>query len=475
MPLSKEMRLLDNKWRSGQGWPKKLEWLEIKGIRGWNGQRVTFDFPITAIVGENGVGKSTVLQAAAAIYRDTAAGKEQHYASDFFPDTPWEMIRDAEIAASIKEGSSGSHPSSVRKPTGRWRGNPERRERYAAYIDLKRIQPIYSRTGYARLAKPQIKEATAVAFDSMAVDRLSGIMGKQYTAARLSTTDADDTREVPVLQKNGGVFSGFHSGAGETAIAELMRQAFYDRKYALVLIDEVETSLHPRVQRRLIRDLAAMCRETESQIILTTHSPYVLQELPAEARLYIMDGSEGKQVVKGVSPEFAMSQMDEDRHQELDVYVEDKRAEDMLREIIVAQDRDILPRVQIVAFGAASVGMALGQMIAKFPRPSVVFLDGDQVQAPGCAPERVVFEGLKAINWGEIDHRIGRPISELIDACSAAMTLSDHHEWVNYVANRLFLGSDHLWQPMCAAWASECLSAQARKQVTDTMRLKLPS
>jgi hypothetical protein len=247
---------------------------------------------------------------------------------------------------------------------------------------LKRIQPIYSRTGYARLANPQYAEKTASDFEPLALDRLSSIMGRQYASARLSLIDADASREIPVLQKDGLPYSGFHSGAGETAIAELMKHTFYSRRNSLVLIDEVETSLHPRVQRRFIRDLAAICRETESQVILTTHSPYVLQELPSHARIYLMDGAQGKQVVRGVSPEFAMTQMDEDRHPEIDVYVEDKRGEDLVREIIVAQDRELIPRIQIVAFGAASVGLALGQMIQKFPRPSIVFLDGDQVAGP---------------------------------------------------------------------------------------------
>jgi predicted ATPase len=395
MPMSREMRLLDNKWSSNQGWPKRLEWLEIRGLRGWTGQRIDFDFPITAIVGENGVGKSTVLQAAASIYQNDGV---QRYASDFFPDTTWDEVRAAEIVGSIREGAGNSTLSSVRKPTGRWRGNPERKERFTAYIDLKRIQPLYSRTGYGRLANPQIKEAGTNNFANNALERLSGIMGKSYSSARMALTDADTSREIPVLQKDGKPFSGFHSGAGEIAITELMKETFYSRKNSLVLIDEVETSLHPRVQRRFIRDLAAMCRETESQVILTTHSPYVLQELPSHARIYLMNGAEGKQVVRGVSPEFAMTQMDEDRHPEVDVYVEDKRAEDLLREIVVAQDRELIKRVQIVAFGAASVGLALGQMITRFPRPSIVFLDGDQPSAPGCeilpgqdAPERVVF------------------------------------------------------------------------------------
>jgi len=71
MALSAEMRRLQNKWLTASGWPKRLEWLEIGGVRGWTGQRIDFQFPIVALVGENGSGKSTVLQAAAAVYKST--------------------------------------------------------------------------------------------------------------------------------------------------------------------------------------------------------------------------------------------------------------------------------------------------------------------------------------------------------------------------------------------------------------------
>jgi hypothetical protein len=305
-------------------------------------------------------------------------------------------------------------------------------------------------------------------------------MGKKYSSARLSLTDLDSSREIPVLQKDGQDYSGFHGGAGETAMTELLRQAFYKKKYSIILIDEVETSLHPRAQRRLVRDLAAMCRESESQVILTTHSPYVLQELPPEARIYLMDGSAGKTVVKGVSPEFAMSKMDEDLHPEADIYVEDSRAADLLTEILISKDRELVPRVRMIPFGAASVGLALGQMISRFPRPSLVFLDGDQVAGTGCsvipggdAPERVVFEGLKSINWNGLDKRVGRAVSDVIDACTSAMTTSDHHGWVGYAANRLTLGGAILWQAMCAVWASDCADASKTQEIADAVRLRL--
>jgi predicted ATPase len=294
--LSGEMRRLQNKWRTNSGWPKKLEWLEIQGLRGWAGERVDFQFPVVALVGENGSGKSTVLQAAAAVYRSQPSDL---FASDFFPDTPFEAITGATIRFAYREGSQ-SQTKTVRKPTDRWRGNPHRPERTVEYVDLRRIQPVGARAGYAKLLKAGVGEGEHKAFSPDKLQRLSEIIGKNYSRAGLSVTDADARRPVPVVVEANVRYSGFHQGAGEIAAAELLAVDY--PKYGLILIDEVETSLHPRAQRRLMRDLARVARDRELQIILTTHSPYVLRELPPEARIYLMQGAGGKNIVSGVSP-----------------------------------------------------------------------------------------------------------------------------------------------------------------------------
>ncbi|MCJ1961765.1 ATP-dependent nuclease [Novosphingobium mangrovi (ex Hu et al. 2023)] len=475
-PLSSEMRKLQNKWKTGTSWPKRLDWLEISGIRGWTGQRIDFQFPIVAIVGENGSGKSTVLQAAAAVYKSEP---KDRYASDFFPDTPFEKISSATIRYSYRQGQE-SQTKTVRKPTNRWRGNPERPSRKVEYIDLRRIQPVSARTGYARILKHGVKEETANSFDNSKLGRLNKIVGKSYSTAGISTTDAGIDKPVPVLSVNGVRYSGFHQGAGEIAAAELLAADF--PKYGILLIDEIETSLHPRAQRRLMRDLAEVARLNEIQIVLTTHSPYILDEIPPEARIYLMDGVEGKSAVLGVSPEFAMSRMDEEQHPECDIYVEDKRADTFVAEILAKQDRDLLTRSKIVSFGAASVGEALGQMVQgnRFPRSSVVFLDGDQSPSAGCsilpgdeAPERVVFESLRTKDWPDISTRISRGPSETIDALNAAMTLSDHHDWVKEAADRLVIGGDILWQSMCASWVENCADDSSLQAVVSPIAIAL--
>jgi predicted ATPase len=461
------MRRLRAKWLMNTGWPKRLDWIEILGLRGWRGQRFSCGFPIMAIVGENGSGKSTIMQCAASIYRPPGPPSPHgRFASDFFPDTPWELVRSAEIRYAVREGNQPSQ-GSVRKPGERWRGNPERRERHVKYIDLSRIQPVSARVGYSKLAKAQYNETSWVEFDQDRLARLSQIMGRHYDLAKMSLTDADTKRSVPVLTHEGAVFSGFHQGAGETTIAELLEADL--PRYSLVLIDEIETSLHPRSQRRLIRDLAERCRERELQIILSTHSPYVLDELPLEARAYILESAGAKEIVYGVSPDFAMTKMDDQPHYECDLYVEDVRAAVFVLEILAAHAPHLVQRCQTIAYGAASVGQALGIMAAqkRFPRPSNVFLDGDTGPSHGCIvlpgddpPERVVFDALKKVNWSNAATRTARLFADFSDACNRAMTLEDHHEWVRDAATRLVLGGDTLWQIMCAEWARQCLSPQ---------------
>ena len=357
MPISNEVRRLAAKWSTGTGWPKRLNWLSIEGLRGWSAaQRFEMRFPIMAVVGENGVGKSTVLQAGASIYKSTIKSRFR-FASDFFPDTPWEEIRSAAIAAEVIQGNitDGARPTptTVRKITARWRGNPDRPERPVQYIDLSRIQPVSARTGYTRLANRLIKEKSATEFEQSRLARLSRIIGRPYHLAKIAFTEADEERSVPVISYQGVPYSGFHQGAGEITAFEFL-QADIPR-YALVLIDEIESSLHPKAQRRLIRDLADKCRELELQIILTTHSPYVLDELPSDGRAYIMESDGQRRIIYGVSPEFAMSKMDDVPHHECDLYVEDIRAQILLTEIISARRPELVQRCQIIPAGAASV------------------------------------------------------------------------------------------------------------------------
>jgi|SRR5262245_18032647 len=473
MALSNEVRRLERSWTNETAWQKRLEWIEINGLRGWAGQRIEFEFPIVAISGENGSGKSSIIQSAASVYRASATATGKYYASEFFPSTAWDTITDASIKFSVREGDKRTE-SSIRKPTERWKGNAERPVRPVLYIDLSRVLPVGGRVGYAKIAKSKHKELTAdsVLFDQGRLDRLSYILNHKYVAARMALTDVDPERRVPVLQRKMTGYSGYHQGQGETTITELIQSDH--PKYGLILIDEIESSLHPRAQRRLIRDLANVARERELQIILTTHSPYILEELPEIARMQIFWDGEDRKIMTGVSAQFAMSKMDDAPHPDCEVYVEDEASKTLLAEILSVHSRDLMARVQINTFGSASVGYQLGQMVGdkRFPRATAVFLDGDCKAAVGChvlpgidAPERAVFEGLRANGWRDVWVRVKRSVSDVASACDDAMNLGNHHDWIEYAAKQLALTPSVLWHAMCGEWAERCVTEPEVKAI----------
>ena len=147
---------------------------------------------------------------------------------------------------------------------------------------------------------------------------------------------------------------------------------------------------------------------------------------------------------------------------ECELYVEDDRSKVMLNELLTRHCKELYARCTIIPYGASYLGMALGQMVAnkRFPRPTCVFLDGDNDSAVGCillpggdAPERVVFNELKVRRWGQLWLRVSRDVSLVQDACEKAMLLGDHHDWLQFAANQMMCGSDALWHSMCAEWA----------------------
>jgi predicted ATPase len=56
----------------------------------------------------------------------------------------------------------------------------------------------------------------------------------------------------------------------------------YTSDASLFLLDDVEQGLHPLAQRQLMTALKAFSKEHDKQIILTSHSPFIIDELEAK-------------------------------------------------------------------------------------------------------------------------------------------------------------------------------------------------
>ncbi|WP_104907565.1 hypothetical protein [Nostoc sp. 'Lobaria pulmonaria (5183) cyanobiont'] len=104
-----------------------------------------------------------------------------------------------------------------------------------------------------------------------------------------------------------------------------------------------------------------------SEIKSESYSPYVLEELPQEARIMLLPGSSGTNIVYGVTPEFALSRLDENVHPELYIFVEDRDSEIFLREILASDpdSAELLTRLAIVPVGPSNVVQIMGNRCKK--------------------------------------------------------------------------------------------------------------
>jgi len=216
------------------------------------------------------------------------------------------------------------------------------------------------------------------------------------------------------------------------------------------------------------------------QIILSTHSPYILEELPEEARVLLLFGEEGNNLVRGATPELALSAIDDKLHPELFLFVEDRESKILLREIIVnSKSPEIISRVEISPVGPANVTRILGGLAknGKLPYKAIAFEDGDQegesdcIKLPGNnAPEIVVFDALKKSGWVNLDERFGIGAGTLYNYLDDAMLRPDYHDRLTSVGDQVKMSRISVWEILANQWCKKCLNEKEADRIVDPIK-----
>jgi len=140
---------------------------------------------------------------------------------------------------------------------------PERPARAVYFLDISRTQPIDTLIGYGRLARAELAEsAEEIQIEPQYRGILSRVLGRTYDSGSL----VRDIRgkQVGVVAAGGTTYSNFHQGAGEDATTDLVALLQEAAPHSLIIIDEVEASLHPRAQRRLMTELISVATDSGS-------------------------------------------------------------------------------------------------------------------------------------------------------------------------------------------------------------------
>ena len=186
-----------------------------------------------------------------------------------------------------------------------------------------------------------------------------------------------------LLREGGAAYSELHMAAGERAILRLS-QEITQLNGALVLIDEVEAGLHPWVQQLLMLHLQQLALRNDLQIIVTSHSPIVLDSVPLNGKIFLdRDDLSGEVVVRPAYRDLIQNALYGRSNETFKLLCEDEIAEGILEgvfDFLLPQERIKWESVQIGRDTGADEFPMHARALAKFGQiqDTVFILDGDQ-------------------------------------------------------------------------------------------------
>lgn len=366
-----------------------LEEVSIKNLRGIQHLRIPLRYPVTVLAGPNGGGKSTVLTACACAYADEEHGIRSLTPAAQFPGFkhPHKEIGDQESDTYLEYSyiTGGERRQMVYHHGGaKWNksfkgqagaSQPKRRISIRTLANLANPSEIRA---YLQLGR---KKCDLAEIDAASISFAQRILSFRYS--KISTITSG-VRKLLFAHRStddtGCAYSEFHMSAGERSILHLSME-LSRLEDALVLIDEVEAGLHPHVQELLMLELQRLALRNRLQIIVTSHSPVVLDTVPTEARVFL-ERTDNTVVRRDAFRDVIQRSLYGRSLQSLSVLCEDDIAESVIRGIL-----DVLAPTIDLTQGDIDIGRDSGkneyknhlETLARFKRldQSIFVLDGD--------------------------------------------------------------------------------------------------
>jgi predicted ATPase len=325
-----------------------------RGLRGIRCLNIEFGFPVTFLSGQNGCGKSTLLSLAALAFHGHAghipsnsrrcagngAGEFGYYTfADFFYRGPGDPdVSGVEITWKF----SGNVEVTISKQSDKWMRYERRPKRPVEFLGLSRAVPAIE---LPTLRKHFGLAATIAPLTADARGYLERVLGRHYPSVEV----LNGSRYAIRRSDREGGYTSFNMGTGEDALIGLLARLETVPRGALVVIEELETGLHPAAQQRATRALIEIAWARKLQIIGSTHSHHVLDQLPRQARILVVREGESHRVVTSPSTQFALSEMAETSERELLILCEDEFAAGLIQQML---PKTLRRRVLVKSCGA---------------------------------------------------------------------------------------------------------------------------
>lgn len=439
----------------------KITNIHIDELKGLKNLDIPINRSLTAIMGVNGSGKSTILHALACVYSPYEKGDDYKF-SFFFtpnPDSDWKNSRfeltyydeneQREITRIYKKDSDRWAPRYINRPM-----------RDAYFIGIETCIPEIERekqTSFIDYSTDSLDDSAA----SKILRSAAYILNKDYQSLMMHKTKKKEL--LGVHTESDLTYSSLSMGAGEQRVLKILRLVYSVNSYSLILIDEIDLLLHVTALKKLIEELHNIAEKKKLQIIFTTHSLEIIQ-LREYVDVRYLERLDQKTMVYHAVNSDMIYEMNNIENKPIEIYVEDLLAEVIIRQI--AEDLKILRSVKIVKCGASSnaFGLAASYILKGEDFSNIlIVLDGDvyreyterveavnrvlsgtekdheekvkkavsmirQFNLPlGMAPEKYIFDMLI-----EMDIQ-----NEIVRCAKQLKAVSDSHQWLDELTSRM--------------------------------------
>lgn len=324
-----------------------------------------FDFPITILLGRNGTNKSSILhalygspsgQTIADFWFETELdaipsernGRKQSVVHRYCNDTGenvecikaraprgpkdpdyWEAVKHSQIYGFPLSGTRIS-PIKLKVIHLDFRGELPAFDKYFYFPDPRHLEERirsakergvlrreYRKQDYLRQRSKKLKkeiEKSGIPLMGDELEVLKYILERDYISGKLLKHSEFHGHEGWTILFQTSHFNGYSdafAGSGESAAALLVHNILQAPEKSLILLDEPETSLHPRAQQRMLEFIAHQAVRKSLQIVIATHSIYLAKKLPQNAiRVLVLEPDGTVTVRTDLSADEALHEID---------------------------------------------------------------------------------------------------------------------------------------------------------------------
>lgn len=418
---------------------------------------VSFDFPITVLIGKNGCGKTSILKSLYAsvdgkslgdLWFETAIDsiekKEEEDKKSLLQSMVFEFVDTDKTIKSVlyTKPKRDNDPDywETSKPYRKYGLNPRMQrhkkpnrhiiyipfrenisafDKYYYYGDLhKNGQSLSKRKSFIRFRSSKLKklqgkntpsrfyygeekiiEKNNYELNSDELSIVSYILGSSYTKIQYLKHRYFDCFGITCfIEKDGAEYTEAFAGSGEFSVIRIITEIHRAEAQSLVLLDEPEISLHPEAQQRLMYFLLKMSSEKLLQIVISSHSPALIRELPNEALKVFYKDKDGtlNLVAQACSAEMAFYHIGEPASHQWTIITEDLLAKAIIDKSL-SDDANWMEanniKVEVRPGGAQSLVNFFGVTAsANKDNRTIIMLDGDQRTPTTLKPESEVLQ-----------------------------------------------------------------------------------